>query len=170
MRYFLKESYLQTKIETNKMKTILLLLTTLFLTSSAFAQGSLQDQMTEFVMGKYPESEEVEWAEAGKQFTGSFYDGRELKVALFDESGNWVQTETNIEVGSLDADIKGSINKEYPGAEVHRVQHIEVGSYYYYLVDVTADDAGQQLKIDAVGSILSVTPMTFIDEGESDLD
>lgn len=148
------------------MKKIFLLFTPLLLLSSAFAQNVMKDKMVEFVWQKYPESEEVDWAESDNGFTAGFYDGSQLKTAVFDKSGNWVQTESNLLEENTESSILEAVKKEYPGAKISRVQQVEEGKFYYFSVWIVADEAGQLLKIDPMGGILSVQPVAFIDEDE----
>lgn len=147
------------------MKKILLFVASWLLLSMAFSQ-SKEDLVRDYVLQAYPESEEVDVAQEGGGYTAAFYDGIVLKTAVFDKSGEWQYTQSVVTEDAIDPSELSQVKKEYPGGIIHQIFKMELQKYYYYQIQMTVDDAGQELKVDAMGSILSVTPMSFVDETE----
>lgn len=72
----------------------------------------------------FPNATNVKWSkEDANEFESEFRVGKEEKSAVFDNTGTWINTETEIEESNLPADVQSSIKKEYPG---YRIQEAEV--------------------------------------------
>lgn len=127
----------------------------LLISASVFAQD-VPSAVTKAFKAKYPAAKEVEWNEGDEGYEADFYVGNENKVVSFGESGNWVQTSTNLEEDKFPATITKAVKAKYPSVEVESVQMVETAAATIYNVNASNENASYSLKLDKAGKILNV--------------
>lgn len=127
----------------------------LLISTSIFAQD-VPSAVTKAFKAKYPAAKEVEWNEGDEGYEADFYVGNENKVVSFGESGNWVQTSTNLEEDKFPATITKAVKAKYPSVEVESVQMVETAAATIYNVNASNENASYSLKLDKAGKILNV--------------
>jgi hypothetical protein len=111
-------------------KIFVLLLVVALMSISAYAQKISADKVPEVVKSafkaKFPAVTKVNWGmENATEFEAEFkLNGEELS-ANFDNTGKWLETETEIKVTDLLADIKTALAKDFAGFKVKEASKIE---------------------------------------------
>ena len=85
---------------------------------------------------KYPDAEEVEWEmEHGKWEAEFEVDEKEME-ALFDENGNWIETETEMEDEDLPDAVKQTLKNQFKDYEVEEAEYLESPEYSGYEIEL----------------------------------
>lgn len=139
----------------------------IMLSTSLIAQD-VPSAVSKAFKAKFPTVKEVDWMEGETGYDADFYVGNENKVVSFDESGNWLQTQTTLEEEKYPATITKAIKAKYTGAEVEGVQLIETKTESFYNVNAANEKASYTLKLDKAGKILSVEEFSNDDDSYDD--
>ncbi len=111
-------------------KIFVLLVVVAMMSISAFAQKISADKVPEAVKSafkaKFPTATKVNWGmENTTEFEAEFkLDGEELS-ANFDNTGKWLETETEIKVTDLPYEIKTALAKDFDGYQIKEASKIE---------------------------------------------
>ncbi len=74
----------------------------------------------------FPDATDVKWSKEGtNEFESEFKSGKEEMSAVFDYTGTWINTETEIEVKDLPAAVQSSIRKTYPDFKIEEAELLE---------------------------------------------
>ena len=141
----------------------------LLISASVFAQDVPSAVKTAF-KAKFPTAKEVEWNEGDDGFEADFYMGNDNKLVKFNESGTWLETQTNIEEGKFPATVTKAVKAKYPTAEVESVQMVETAKSTIYNVNASNDKASYTIKLDKDGKILSLEESANEDGDDSGYD
>ena len=135
----------------------------LLISTSIFAQD-VPSAVTKAFKAKFPAAKEVEWNEGDEGFEADFYVGNDNKIVKFNESGTWLETQTNIDENKFPANIIKAVKAKYPSVEVESVQMVETAKATVYNVNASNDKASYSIKLDKDGKILNVEE--FSNEGD----
>lgn len=76
---------------------------------------------------KYPTATDVEWYdEEDGTYAAYFYVNEQSKTAKFNNTGNWTETKTFMDVNEMPKPVINAINSKYKGAEIGSVTMIEL--------------------------------------------
>jgi hypothetical protein len=113
------------------MKYIFLaLLTTVLISHSALAQkiaaGKVPAAVHSAFKKMFPDAAKTSWEiENTKEFEAGFkLKGKELS-ANFDNTGKWLETETEIKISALPASVSNAIKKDFAGFNIKEASKIE---------------------------------------------
>lgn len=114
---------------------------------------------------RFPEASSVKWdREHPDEWEAEFKNNGEDVSASFDATGNWLETEHEINPNNLPAVVKDAINAKYGSDEIEEAEMIDSPDFTgAYEVEVESRDQEHNLVIDSTGKILR-------DEVESDDD
>jgi len=105
---------------------------------------------------KFPAATGVKWEkENDKEFEAEFKLGKVEHSAKFDATGNWIETETEIEKSDLPVSALEYIAKNYTGYhidEAEKVEHSTKGNLFE--VEVEKGESEMELIFDSTGKFL----------------
>lgn len=107
------------------MKTIAILINCFFLSFCSIA-GNPPAAVQKAFEQKFPKATDIKWGkENAIEYEAEFVLGGKKMSANFSEDGTWKETETEIEVSNLPANVSSSIKKQYPGWEIIGASRID---------------------------------------------
>jgi hypothetical protein len=103
----------------------------------------------------FPAAKNVKWSkEDANEFESEFRVGKQEKSAVFDGSGTWINTETEIEASELPAAVQSSIKKEYPDYRIREAEALETpDGAKSYEVEIKKGSTKHQIVLSADGTI-----------------
>ena len=91
----------------------------------------------------YPGASEVKWEiTRGHNYQASFLNKNREVIAIFDDLGNMLQTETKIGNDALPKTVLPDVTMNYPGLSVKQAYTWESGGELTYMVDVSPNPKG----------------------------
>ena len=99
----------------------------------------------------FPGIKEVRWEKEKGNFEANFKENGGKMSALFDEKGNWLETETAIETSALPAGAQEYIAQNYKGVKVKEAAKLKMANGDN---DFEAEVKGMDLIFDANGKFL----------------
>ncbi|HKK41223.1 MAG TPA: PepSY-like domain-containing protein [Bacteroidales bacterium] len=132
------------------------------LSMCATAQKKAPDQVLKAFNGKYTSASAVKWDhESANEWEAEFkMNGKEMSAA-YDNSGKWLETETEISARDLPSSVTETLAREYPGykkGEIAIVENPEMKGFEIVLkkgesaVEVVVDSNGKILKKEQLNS------------------
>ncbi len=112
------------------MKKYTLILLTALISICGTAQTLTMDKVPAAVANafkqKFPASSQPGWTKAGADiYEVHFFNSKKRQSALFEKSGNWLDTETEINYNALPAKVQRSFETEFEGYQVQEVYELE---------------------------------------------
>jgi len=111
-------------------RIIIGLLTAALMSNAAYAQKISADKVptavTSAFKAKFPNATKTSWEmENANEYEASFkLNGKEVS-ANFDNTGKWLETETEIKVSALPAAVKAALSKDFAGFKIEEASKIE---------------------------------------------
>jgi len=111
-------------------RIIIGLLTAALMSNAAYAQKISVDKVptavTSAFKAKFPNATKTSWEmENANEYEASFkLNGKEVS-ANFDNTGKWLETETEIKVSALPAAVKAALSKDFAGFKIEEASKIE---------------------------------------------
>lgn len=112
------------------MKNLTLLFIATLIAPFCFAQTLRMDQVPPAAANtfkqKFPNGSQPGWAK-GKDnvYQVGFFNGKKMQTALFDNTGKWLQTETEINYNALPAKVQRAFENEFDGYKVQEAFEVE---------------------------------------------
>lgn len=118
------------------------------------------ESIQSFISQKYPGSRIVD---IDKESNGTteveIVDGRVCRDVIFDASGNWSMTKTDVAVRELPADVTNALAaSSYASARIDDAELIDTPSGSYYLLELKTAQGEVNVKVDASGQVSEVQP------------
>lgn len=112
------------------MKNITLLILAMFVASFCFAQKLTMDKVPPACANafkqKFPNGSQPGWSKEGKDaYEVEFFNGKKRQSALFDATGKWIETETEINYSAVPIQVQNAFAKEFDGYQVQEVYKVE---------------------------------------------
>jgi len=112
------------------MKNLTLLFIATLIASVGFAQTLRMDQVPPAAANafkqKFPNGSQPAWAKGGENiYQVGFFNGKKMQTALFDNTGKWLQTETEINYSALPAKVQRAFESEFDGYKVQEAFEVE---------------------------------------------
>jgi hypothetical protein len=113
------------------MKRQILLFLTILLSGACFAQRLTMDKVppaaAQAFKMKFPNGSQPGWAKADTNaYEVQFFNGKKRQSALFDASGKWLQTQSEINYGQVPAKVQNAFGKEFEDFQVQEVYETEL--------------------------------------------
>jgi hypothetical protein len=144
-------------------KTILLLLCAAFMSLAVNAQKITDAQVPPHVVSafkaKFPDVTKTIWEmENGNEYEAEFkLNGKEVS-ANFDNSGKWLETETEIKVSALPIEVQNALKKYFVGFEIEEASKVESAEFgNCFEVEIEKGEENLEVLIALDGKILSKT-------------
>ena len=138
------------------MKKVILIVASIFVFSAFVFAAKPPVKVQKAFDGKFPEATNVKWQkENSKEWEAEFTVNDRKTSANFMITGDWVETESQINVSELPNAVSASIKKLYPKGEIksaYKIESAKEGMKYEADVKTTRKTVEVFLKED--GSIL----------------
>ncbi len=103
---------------------------------------------------KYPDAEDVEWEMENGKWEAEFEVDEKEMEALFDQNGNWLETETEMEDEDLPATVNETLKSQFKDYEVEEVEYLESPDATGYEIELEGDNGDIEVLIGKDGSVL----------------
>ena len=102
---------------------------------------------------KFPNATNVKWGkENAHEYEAEFKDGAKTVSANFSDKGDWMETETEIEVSALPQKVTDAFKKSYPGTTILEADRIEKpGGVIHYEVEYKSGLKKHEIVFDEDG-------------------
>lgn len=154
------------------MKSIFILLGTVMLSTTTFAQKISEAKIpTAVLVGfktKFPSAEKATWEMENKsEYEAEFKLDNKKHSAKFDKSGKWKETETEIKITSLPKAVTDMIAKDFKGYKTEEAEKADTATQgIVYEVKVKKGKESYDLQISSEGKLLKKE----VEKGEKDND
>jgi hypothetical protein len=148
------------------MKNICILFVVLSLFSaSAFSQKSAPENIKKEFAKKYPTAQNVKWGSEGdNEWEAEFkMNGKEMS-ASYNNSGKWLETETEISSKELPSAVTASLKKEFAGYKTGEMSIIENPELKGYEIALKKGETSLEVIFDNNGVVLKKTDIKEDDE------
>lgn len=140
-------------------KPFLIFITTL-LSVACFAQTLRMDQVPPAAANgfkvKFPNGQQPGWSQVVKDtFEVGFINGKKQQTALFDATGKWLQTETEINYGAAPAKVQRGFETEFEGYQIQEVFEVETDKGLTYQIIAFKGRKNYQATFSAKGELLN---------------
>jgi len=104
---------------------------------------------------KFANAKEVEWEkEEDSEWEAEFEMDEEEYSANFSNSGEWLETEMEIETEDLPKEILEVLASEFPGYEIEEAETEKTPSGDFYELEIEKGEEEMEVKMDKSGKIL----------------
>ena len=142
------------------MKAIIIVCLVSLASNLASAQKLKENEVPEAVKKtfaqKFANAKEVKWSkESSTEFEAAFDLAGHEQSASFDNSGKWMETETEIKKSDLPQAVQATITKEFAGYkidEAEKVESPEKGSFYE--VELKNGKVKYEVQLSADGKVI----------------
>ncbi len=111
------------------MKKLTLILIAAIATHFCFGQKLTMDKVPSACANafkqKFPNGSQPGWSKEDKDFEVEFFNGKKRQSALFDATGKWLETETEINYNAVPGKVQAAFQKEFEGYQVQEVYEVE---------------------------------------------
>ena len=165
------------------MKYFAILLTVVFLFSCSAKEASdnkpvenmvntentdgIPQSAVDFIKSEFPKAEDLEWEKEGNGYEAEFkISGVEYSVE-FDQEGNWLATEKEINADDVPESVMNVVEDKYPDHKVEEVEYIitaEKNNLYEF--ELESGDKELEVLIKDDGTIISQEEEKDNDENE----
>jgi hypothetical protein len=143
------------------MKNLIILATLLLgLTFIASGQKVAPESVKKVFGQKYAAAKSVKWSsESANEWEAEFtLNGKEMSAA-FDNSGKWLETETEISSKELPASVSATLAKEFEGYKAGEMSIVESPELKGFEIALKKGEKALEVVIDANGKVLKNTPV-----------
>jgi hypothetical protein len=109
---------------------------------------------------KFPAAVDVKYEMEKKDYEITFKDEGTEMSAIFDATGAWIETETEIKASDLPAEVSASVKKNFPGFKLSEIVRTETPTMgFSYEMDMKKAKEGYEVQFSLKGEILKKTPL-----------
>jgi hypothetical protein len=137
----------------------MLLIAFVTLVFAGYGQKLKQDEVPAAVKNsfnkKFPGIKGVEWSkESASEFEAEFEVSGNEQSANFDQSGKWLETETEIKKSALPANVQATIKKEFPDFSIEEAEKAETADGMIYEVEIEKGEVNYEVEISTDGKVI----------------
>lgn len=137
------------------MKNSILMLT-LIVGSNVTAQDQVPKAVSDAFSAKFPTVKSVKWEkESDQEWEGEFKMDKKEYSANFSNSGEWLETETEIKSSELPAAVLASIKANFSDHKIEEVEKADKKSGTVYEVLLEKGEHEMEVVFDAAGKVLT---------------
>jgi len=124
------------------MKTVILGMSMLIAISfNACDQEQAPEKIKSAFNQKFPNAEEVDWdMEKNNEWEAEFEVDENDMSATFDQNGQWLETETEIEENELPESVTLRLKNNFKGYEIEKAEYLESPEYKGYELELEGKD------------------------------
>jgi hypothetical protein len=142
------------------MKNLIILSVLLFCFGlTASAQKNAPEAVKKAFLQKYASAKSVKWAsESANEWEAEFtLNGKEM-TAAYENTGKWLESETEITSKELPSLVSATLSKEFAGYKVGETVIVEDPSIKGFEIALKKGTSSLSVIIDATGKVLKNTP------------
>jgi hypothetical protein len=145
-------------------KPVLLLLVAFTFCFVATAQHITTDrvpgQVGKAFRAKFPAAQQDSWSmEDGHTYEVDFFNGKKKQSATFDETGKWLETETEIGINQAPVAVAKAYMKQFTGFNIQDVYQQEKPDSTSYEITIIKTHQSYELLYSAKGELLKKAPI-----------
>lgn len=150
------------------MKKLTILLILLVTMSSLHAQVIVPENVKNSFTITYPAHKKVVWSKEDDLFEVEFTNGKLKMEAVYNESGELLEEETEVSKKDLPAGIQTYLKANYKSAEIEELVRKKSGTTITYEVELEQKEIEIELQFDSKGKFLSKKESKESEEEEED--
>lgn len=152
------------------LKSISLLILCLIIVSCA-QKGDVSKNAQQAFDQRFPNAKKVSWdKENSQEWEAEFkMNGKEYS-ANFNNDGDWLETESEIDESEVPSEVMASVKGKYPSIKIDEVNKIERKDGISYEFEVKLNGDKQEIFVSTTGEILSIKKDSEIEEYQQDTD
>lgn len=143
------------------MKQFLLVLLATAFTLWGYGQQITNDKVPPAVgkafRARFAAAQQDSWRKTGDVYTAVFYNGKLTQSATFDATGNWLQTQTELQVKEVPKAVLQTVSKQFAGFEWQEIYRSEKPTGIAYEITVFKGTENYLLEISDKGDVLNKT-------------
>jgi hypothetical protein len=144
------------------MKNLIILSVLLFgFTFIASGQKDAPEAVKKVFAQKYADAKSIKWVnESANEWEAEFtLNGKEMSAA-YDNTGKWLETETEMAAKDLPAAVTATLNKEFAGYKPGESSVVENPDMKGFEIALKKGETALEVVIDANGKVLKNTTVT----------
>ena len=137
------------------------------LSASAICQKSVPENVKKEFTGKFPTAQNVKWgSEEDNEWEAEFkMNGKEMSSS-YDNSGKWLETETEISSKELPAAVTASLKNEFAGYKTGEMSFVESTELKGYEISLKKGESSLEVVFDNNGVVLKKTDVKEADKDD----
>jgi len=150
------------------MKRTVILICMLVFSLLSFTQITPPKQVSDAFAKKFTNAEKTEWEQENEnEWEAEFIVNNNEMSACFDNSGKWLETETEILKKDLPAEVFKSICLEFNGFDIDDVDSIEKSDFKGFEITLEKNETEVEILVTAEGNI-SILKIKVDDDDDDD--
>jgi hypothetical protein len=117
---------------------------------------------------KFKSAMDIQWEQEENEWEAEFKMDGTCMSASFDNTGQWLETETEINIKDLPSEIHKAVNLKFNGWEIDEIESIEKPDYKGYEIDLEKGNTETEIQVTASGEI--TIEKVSVDDDEDDDD
>jgi hypothetical protein len=117
---------------------------------------------------KFKSAMDIKWEQEKNEWEAEFKMNGTCMSASFDNAGQWLETETEIDRKDLPAEIHKAINLKFNGWEIDEIESIEKPGYAGYEIELEKGNTETEIQVTASGEITIEKVKVEDDDDEED--
>jgi hypothetical protein len=113
---------------------------------------------------KFPGATSIKWEREDNTFEASFKTGKEAFSTSFDQSGKWLETESDLKKDNLPKVVKAAIAKEFRGYKIEKAEKLETHEGLLYEVELEKKEVSCEVQFTAEGKMVKKEEIKESDE------
>jgi hypothetical protein len=102
---------------------------------------------------KFTAVKKLKWKQEDNEWEAEFRQNEKEMSASFDNSGNWLETETKIKKKDIPSDIFKAINLKFDGWEMEEIERIEKPDFKGYEIVLENKEPETEILVSDTGEI-----------------
>jgi hypothetical protein len=145
-----------------KNKIIMLICATLLvgtLSAQKITADKIPAAITSAFKSKYPGATNTSWSMQGKNYKADFKVNAAHETALFNSSGGWIKTDTDISAVELPEAVRQTITKQFAGYNIQEASRMENSDHGNgYEVALEKGKEKKDVVLSSKGTVISQEP------------
>ena len=106
---------------------------------------------------KFPNATKAKWEkENAAEYECNFLNGNTEMAAKYDQSGKWLETETEVKATTLPAAVQQAIHQQYSDYKLKEAEIVETPEGKLYEVELSKGGKVTELRLTADGRVTSI--------------
>lgn len=152
------------------MKTITIIMAMAFgMLSFAAGTENAPEKVQNAFKEKFPTATNVKWEkENDKEWEAEFKIAGKAYSANFSAEGTWMETEYEIAVKDLPANVKAILNDQFKDYEIEEAERVETPTFKGYEVEIEKGEITMEVMLDDAGKVLKKKMNEHDDDEQED--
>ncbi len=126
-------------------------------------------EVQDVFLKEFKTAQNVKWEQEENEWEAEFkVDGKEMS-ASYDNSGKWLETETQVKITDLSAEIHKAINLQFNGWEIEKIEGINKPDFNGYEIELENGETETEIIVSSAGEI-TIKKVSVEDDDEEEVD